>query len=167
MQVHKADPDDYTGRVRARSLKAHRLAAVLNPASTGRKEIDPKTKRPVFVGSFNPSVAQEDSDAGRLSACLQSAQAALCRLSGAIKVRGDEDDILLRCADELDPPDESQPDDPITIAVALGDYSVSAKTIHRAVKAGKLHDYRPAGAPDNAALGLSRAEVASRWPRKK
>jgi hypothetical protein len=58
-------------------------------------------------------------------------------------------------------------DDRITMAVALRDYSVSSRTIRREVKAGRLHNYRPAGAPENAPFILSRAELTPRYPRKK
>ena len=61
----------------------------------------------------------------------------------------------------------AKPDDLITTAVAVWDFGVSRSTLRRAVKAGELRDYRPAGHAENAPYLLSRAEVASRWPRGK
>jgi hypothetical protein len=59
------------------------------------------------------------------------------------------------------------PGDLITTAVALRDYLVSRTTLRRLVAEGKIHDYRKPGHKKNAALILSRAEVASKYPSNK
>lgn len=59
------------------------------------------------------------------------------------------------------------PDDLIATAVAVRDYRVSRSTLRRLVAEGKIHDYREPGHKKNAALKLSRAEVASKYPSSK
>lgn len=56
--------------------------------------------------------------------------------------------------------------DLISSAVAVKDYSVSRATLRRAVEDKRLRDYRPEGHSRNAPLRLSRAEVASNWPKR-
>jgi len=53
-----------------------------------------------------------------------------------------------------------RPDDLITTEIAVRDYCACESTIRRKVKAGQLHDYRPANSPKNSKLLLSRAELA-------
>jgi len=60
-----------------------------------------------------------------------------------------------------------RPDDLVTCEVAVSEYHTSRSTIRRKVKAGELRDYRPAGAPSNAKLLLSRAELDRLFARKK
>jgi hypothetical protein len=62
---------------------------------------------------------------------------------------------------------DGKPDDLITTEIAVRDYCVCESTIRRKVKAGKLHDYRPAGSAKNAKLLLSRAELARLFPANK
>jgi hypothetical protein len=59
---------------------------------------------------------------------------------------------------------EGTPRDLIATAVAVRDYRVSPTTLRRLVAEGKIHDYRKYGHKKNAALILSRAEVASKYP---
>jgi hypothetical protein len=56
--------------------------------------------------------------------------------------------------------------DPITIAVACSWFQVSRKTLHRAVRAGALKDYRPPDARANAALLLDPDEIERLYARR-
>lgn len=58
------------------------------------------------------------------------------------------------------------PGDLITLQIALEEFETTEATIRRKIKAGKLHDYRPPGAPKNSKLLLSRAELARHFGRK-
>ena len=58
------------------------------------------------------------------------------------------------------------PSDLITSTVVTSKYAVSKTTLRRAVKVGRLLDYRIEGTPDNSPLVLSEREVAAIWPKK-
>ncbi|HOI54181.1 MAG TPA: hypothetical protein PLP01_02925 [Phycisphaerae bacterium] len=62
---------------------------------------------------------------------------------------------------------DSRPDDLVTTEIAVEQFFVSEATIRRKIKAGELRDYRPADAPKNAKLLLSRAELSRLFARKK
>lgn len=55
----------------------------------------------------------------------------------------------------------------ISIAVALSKFSVARITLLRAVKDGRLTDYRKSLHPKNAPLILAEGQVAGLWPRRK
>lgn len=79
--------------------------------------------------------------------------------------------LLLRLHPEATPPARlagtAAPDDLVTTEIAVEQFFVSEATIRRKIKAGELRDYRPAGAPKNAKLLLSRAELSRLFARKK
>jgi len=54
----------------------------------------------------------------------------------------------------------------ITASVASLKYAATQKTIQRAVTAGRLKDYRPAGHAKNAPLLVDENEVAAKWQKK-
>jgi len=58
------------------------------------------------------------------------------------------------------------PTDIISSDVAITEYNVSRPTIRRAVKEGRLKDYRPEHCADNSPFQLSRAEVRSHWRKR-
>jgi hypothetical protein len=63
-------------------------------------------------------------------------------------------------------PQTEIPADIISSDVAITEYNVSRTTIRRAVKDGRLKDYRPEHRADNSPFQLSRAEVAARWRKR-
>ena len=62
---------------------------------------------------------------------------------------------------------DEDPDDLITLLVAVKDYGVSRATFKRAIKENRLKSYRPKNASTNTPHQVSRAEVECIWPKRK
>lgn len=60
-----------------------------------------------------------------------------------------------------------EPDDLITLLVAVKDYGVSRATFKRAIKENRLKSYRPKNASTNTPHQVSRTEVECIWPKRK
>ena len=61
---------------------------------------------------------------------------------------------------------DKQASDLITLQVAVSKFYVSKVTLRRAIKNGRLRNYRDSGKPKNSAILVSESEVGTRWPRK-
>lgn len=59
-----------------------------------------------------------------------------------------------------------QPEDLITLIVATQKYSVSKRTLLRAIENNRIRSYRPINAPSNSPHIISEVEVAKIWPLK-
>jgi len=62
--------------------------------------------------------------------------------------------------------EQKQPDDLITLSVAIQKYSVSKRTLLRAIDDNRIKSSRPVNAPSNSPHKISEAEVAKNWPLK-
>jgi hypothetical protein len=157
--------------------KARNLATALDRRYTITSGVNAKGLR--FVkSSFNPAPAPDP----------QSARAGeVCDLLGRLqedakhgdKAKAEDVAKLLTLADSLDggkAPDGAgkeeagggeTPGDLIATAVAVRDYRVSRSTLRRLVADGTIRDWRKRGHKGNAALILSRADVAAKYPSSK
>lgn len=61
---------------------------------------------------------------------------------------------------------QKQPDDLITLSVAIKKYSVSKRTLLRAIDDNRIKSSRPVNAPSNSPHKISEAEVAKNWQLK-
>lgn len=58
------------------------------------------------------------------------------------------------------------PDDLVTLYVASKKYSVSTRTLKRAIDNARIKSFRPVNASQNSPHKVSEAEVAKNWPLK-